>query len=66
MTIKQAIFRMKEDIMPEKYVILFLMIIMCGICVMFWGICREPLLALLIVGLIIAICTIIFFMLDNH
>lgn len=52
--------------MPKKYAILVFLIIVCGICIIFGGIFQEPLLILLIIGLIIAICTVIIFMLDDN
>ena len=52
--------------MPEKYAILFFLVIICGICIIFGGIYQEPLLILLVIGLIIAICAIIIFMFDDH
>lgn len=45
--------------MPEKYAILFFLIILCGICIIFGGIFQEPILILLIIGLIITISIII-------
>lgn len=59
-------FPYKRGIMPEKYALLFFLILLCGICIIFGGIYQEPILVLLIIGLIIAICVIIISMLDDH
>lgn len=52
--------------MPKKYLLLYFLILLCGICIIFGGICQEPILILVIIGMIIVICLLVISMFNDN